>query len=319
MGEVGSPGPAGKNTIVELLVLLFSHSAVKTIVGTDALRSVLGIRYQDMRRGNTLELEPLWEILCDQPGFDEAAGAPPLCKFKHLEDKLAIDVVLPVALADMSARDVERLAASLPVPSRDLRELLAPPPSPAGKGKDRRGRRTTKIETPWAKVGDERPRGKRPTGDGRARRRTSGPLGAEIDAALDEQTRERGHTRGQRFARLRALQVPLAVAGILGIGFASYRLYGFACAGPAFESFTADFGTIPIEDIERLGSQVGGVLTDQSWLDRPRAEREQALGDALRGLASQNVNAIYLMSPDRSVYATAKVGASGALEFEFTR
>src|SRR5215813_10841226 len=54
-------GPASKRTIVDAIVLAFSKSDVRDVVGTDALRMVLEGRYVDMiKTAGVLTLQPVY-------------------------------------------------------------------------------------------------------------------------------------------------------------------------------------------------------------------------------------------------------------------
>lgn len=315
---------ATKSEIIELLVLLFSRSELRDIVGTDALRSVLAIRYQDMRRGTRLDLEPLWDLLCDQPGFDVDAATPPLCKLERLQKQIGLEVQLPAVIAALEPGAREARASSLAVPRAELEAALPAPASdpPRGKSKERRPRRTSKHEARWEKATGRRIQR---SGRGRAseappaersKRPTSGPASATIEAALEAASGdERRRRRGSLAQKLAGWQLPLALVAVAGLSFGGYTFYRYAWAGPRFQSSSADFGPIPVERVERLGTQVGAVLSDPSWLDRPREEREDALGAVLGGL--DGVEVVYLMSSDRTIYATAKMTRSGSLRFEF--
>src|SRR5690606_13386867 len=47
-------------------------------------------------------------------------------------------------------------------------------------------------------------------------------------------------------------ELPLAVVAVLGLAVGGYNLFGSACGKPAFESFQADFGAIPVKHVKKL-------------------------------------------------------------------
>src|SRR5262249_22502127 len=53
-----------RTAVTEALVLVFSNSALRDVVGTDALRTAISVRYKDMiQHPGVLDLTPLWDIL----------------------------------------------------------------------------------------------------------------------------------------------------------------------------------------------------------------------------------------------------------------
>jgi hypothetical protein len=120
----GSSSAASKRIIVEALVLAFSHSEVREIVGTDALRSVVGVEYHDMTSGGSLDLQPLWELLEEQPGFDASRATPPMLLMKQWERQLGMPVLLPRALEGVNPGELARRAAEIKIPTPELRKLF---------------------------------------------------------------------------------------------------------------------------------------------------------------------------------------------------
>jgi hypothetical protein len=113
-----------KELVIDTLVLAFSRSRLRDVVGTDALRSVLDIQYRDMVRGNELLLQPLWSLLSEQPGFDADAAKPPLARFKRLEGKLGVVVTLPEAMVGLGEVELMSLAGGCEVSETDLEKLV---------------------------------------------------------------------------------------------------------------------------------------------------------------------------------------------------
>src|SRR5262245_28669266 len=115
MGTAGSPG----RVPLEALILAFTHSRAKTLVGTDALRSVLSGRYRELHRDGVFDLEPVWALCAEQPGFQPDAVRPALCRFKTWEQTLGLSVQLPRAMEDMTERQIAELAIQVQVPMRE--------------------------------------------------------------------------------------------------------------------------------------------------------------------------------------------------------
>jgi len=117
--------PPSKPVIIDALVLVFSRSKIKDIVGTDALRSVLDIQYKDLISGNTFDLQGVWDLLAEQPGFDAEFAKPPVARFKQLEGPLGIRIVLPASMKDIGPVEIASTAAECKVPEPELAKIIA--------------------------------------------------------------------------------------------------------------------------------------------------------------------------------------------------
>src|SRR6266545_5157252 len=120
MGKAAPPS----RVPLEALILAFSHSRAKVLVGTDALRSVLSGQYRELYREGVFTLEPVWQLLSQQPGFDPEHARPPLCRFKAWEKELRLTIHLPQAMAHLVAREVTELASLVVVPAHELARVL---------------------------------------------------------------------------------------------------------------------------------------------------------------------------------------------------
>jgi hypothetical protein len=105
--------------------MAFSHSALKDKVGVDALRSVLHGRYRDIVYGGMIHLQPVWELLEQQPGFDAEAARPPFAALKSWQDEMQIEVELPTAMAAATATEIMAWSSHCPVPRATRRRALA--------------------------------------------------------------------------------------------------------------------------------------------------------------------------------------------------
>jgi hypothetical protein len=113
-----------KQQVIDALVIAFSYSRAAKLVGTDALRSVIGVEYHDIVRDGTFDMQPVWDLLEGQPGFEADTVTAPLCVFKSWEDKLGLSVKLPTALAELSDKEVALHSSQCKVPPAELKALF---------------------------------------------------------------------------------------------------------------------------------------------------------------------------------------------------
>jgi hypothetical protein len=115
-------------TLIDVVVLVFARSELKTLVGTDALRTVLNGSHRALfPEPQTMSLQPIWELIEDQPGFDREKAIPPMCRLKTWEGQLKVKVVMPVALEALDGTTREQRAMQCNVGDDDLNKLLKPP------------------------------------------------------------------------------------------------------------------------------------------------------------------------------------------------
>lgn len=120
-----SRSQATKTRVIEALVLALSSSDLREIVGTDALRSVLTVEYNDLVESGSFDLQQVWELLEKQPGFSPEAARAPMCRFASWENDLDIRVTLPDALASLDAKQRALLANQCKVPRARLSPLFS--------------------------------------------------------------------------------------------------------------------------------------------------------------------------------------------------
>jgi hypothetical protein len=119
------------STLIDVIVMVFAKSEMKSLVGTDALRSVLeGQQRALFPEPDTLTLQPLYELLEDQPGFEAEKAVAPFCRLKTWESRLKIKVVMPVALEILDQNTRENKAMNVNAFDSDLDKLLRPPAKP---------------------------------------------------------------------------------------------------------------------------------------------------------------------------------------------
>jgi hypothetical protein len=123
---MSSGGAPNREAVIGSIVLAFSHSSLKEVAGTDALRSVLGGNYRDIVKGDTIDLQPVWDLLKDQPGFREEAALPPFSLLKSWEEGLKGTVQLPREMGSLSAAELMVNAARCQVPKSQRQAALDP-------------------------------------------------------------------------------------------------------------------------------------------------------------------------------------------------
>ncbi|MCP4446253.1 MAG: hypothetical protein GY811_13050 [Myxococcales bacterium] len=102
--------------MLDSITLVFSHSELKDVVGTDALKSVLSGQYSDLVADGTLHLQVVWNLLADQPDFVAGDALAPFSVLKTWESELGLEVALPQALSEYSATELIVQASHCPIP-----------------------------------------------------------------------------------------------------------------------------------------------------------------------------------------------------------
>lgn len=260
-----------QDRIANLIIYAFSRSDVAEVVGHSALRAVIRGIFRDMYQDEELHLQPLWEVLQEQPGFDLSDATPVACKLKVWEDRMGFyEVVLPDILSGSDGLDILDWADMLDVSDADVDKVLA---------------------GEWApkQLQEPEPTTKAPSGKKKKKAREKADLSSLLHGWL----------------------LPLAALALALFGFVGYTIYGFVTQSPAFEDVSADFRKIPVTDVKRLGTTVGAVLNDDSWLLIPKAERRTQLGQVLASMETDDIESIVVLTKDKKVLASATRGAEG--------
>lgn len=115
-------------TLIDVIVFVFAKSDLRDVVGTDALRTVLEGSARDLfPEPGKLTLQPVYDLLADQPGFDDSKVIAPMCRLKTWEGLLKTKIELPTALAGLDRRAMEDKAITIAAFESDLEKLLKPP------------------------------------------------------------------------------------------------------------------------------------------------------------------------------------------------
>jgi hypothetical protein len=77
-----------------------------------------------MVQGNRFDLQQVWELLEEQPGFTAEAAKPPICLFHSWREKLGLDIRLPEDLRGLSDKELALEAAKCPVGPNELARVL---------------------------------------------------------------------------------------------------------------------------------------------------------------------------------------------------
>lgn len=271
--------PAGQKVHIDALVLAFSHSRASSLVGTDALRTVLTGQYRELVKGGTFYLDEVWGLLESQPGFDPALVKPPLCRFKLWSDELGLEVALPAAMGRLEPLEIRSLAEQCRVPPGDLDRVLG------------RGRHADAEAVAQNK----------------AKAAASKPARAKASAAPTRRPAPAAPARPRRGKRSRP--VLLAVAALVAVA-------GFTVAGvfaymelrsvPWQEVSTGFSGGIPLTRAERSGFDVAATLADEAWLKTPIERRRQQLEEAVEKLRREGVRNLLVRDKKGTVRATAQ-------------
>lgn len=292
------PGQSSRRLPLEALILAFSCSRARELVGTDALRSVLGGQYRDLVADGTFHLELVWQLLAEQPGFDPAAVMPPLARFKSWQPRLGLTVRLPAAMTDLSEGRLAELAAEVQVPAADQarvwRGLPETEAQPAG---DRKA-------DPSARAGAPRARAARNTAGGSINvpLRPVPPTTKSPELSRPGGKRRRINlTPRQRHV----IEIAAVVLGLAGFAIAGGSLY-HSCHSPSWDSVSLSFsGDIPLTRASRLGPEVGGTVSDDAWFARPEDERRDQMEAALEHLPP-DVQAFFVRDKHGQVRAAAR-------------
>jgi hypothetical protein len=273
--------PAGQKVHIDALVLAFSHSRASSLVGTDALRTVLSGQYRELVKGGTFYLDEVWGLLESQPGFDPALVKPPLCRFKLWSDELGLEVALPAAMGRLEPLEIRSLAEQCRVPGGDLDRVLG------------RGRHAD------AEAGAQK----------KAKAAASKPARAKAGAAPPRRPAPAAPAPGRSRGAKRSRPVLLAVAAVVAVA-------GFTVAGvfaykelrsvPWQEVSTGFSGGIPLTRAERSGFDVAATLADEAWLKTPIERRRQQLEEAVEKLRREGVRNLLVRDKKGTVRATAQ-------------
>ncbi len=258
---------------IDALVLAFQYSKASELVGTDALRMVIAGQYRDMFEDGVLKLDSVWALLESQPKFSPALIIPPLCRFKCWDEDLGIEIELPSAISELSARDVRTQASQCQVPSKELDKILE-------RGRftqQERQQRAAKWAAPEATAID-----------------ADQPLAQKTSSTL-----------------VLAIVSAIAIGGFIVAGFFLFQNFKSTSWTDVNRKTINDL--IPVSHLERHGQDLGGILSSDSWLTLPTEQRQSTLRKAIARLANDGVRTLFIRDTKGTVRAIAQLyGESSA-------
>jgi hypothetical protein len=151
-----------KDQVIDALILVFERSKLAPVVGSEAMRSVLAVEYHDMVSDGVFDMALLWELLEEQPGFEQALALPPLCLFKSWEERLGLTIDLPPAIAELSDKDRALQSSECHVSPSEIRALFDDPVTSREAQKSAAARETQRQPAEKAGGGTAAPQKQRP-------------------------------------------------------------------------------------------------------------------------------------------------------------
>lgn len=263
-----------RRAVIESLVLAFSRSEAKDLVGTDALCTVLSGQSRDLVVGDELVLQPLWDLLADQPGFSAEAVAPAFCRVESWNERLGLSAVtLPAALADMPEAERRAACDRCIVPAAELEAILRgeadtpPPAAPQAAPKPVKKASTTRLT---------------------------------IDEPRTGQTKKAKPRRP-------GLEIAAAAVALVAFGFAGVTAYRACSDAPALQEVEIALpDQLPVSHPKRLGGELRATLDDPAWLRRPDDERREAMASALRSVRGEGIDVLVIVDEDGDEVASAQ-------------
>jgi hypothetical protein len=265
-------GPASKRVVVDAIVLAFSKSDVRDVVGTDALKMVLEGRYLEMiKTPGVLSLQPVWDLLLSQEGVTADQVKPVFSKIKQWENRLNVPIVLPKDLEELTSVERDRLAQNIRVPDEELARILNP-----------------------GSVAAPRPKSVR-----------SVPVAAapQLSGGIKDLGVPPSKTR-------KMVAFALFTVGVLGAGISAVWALGggkVESLTPAQVSTE-----IPLKGARRSGETIGAVLADKNaWMQKSQADRRRMLEQAFEKTQSLGAARFVLMDDKGEVFGHAQLGEDG--------
>lgn len=260
-----------RRAVIESLVVAFSHSEAKDLVGTDALRTVLTGQSRELLVGDELVLQPLWDLLAEQPGFSPELVAPAFCRVESWRDRLGVKVTLPAAMADMPEAERRAACDRCIVPARELATIL-------------RGESDTPAPEPITPAPAKKPTTRLSVDDP-----GTGP-----------------HKKKSR-ERRPGLEAAAAAVALLTFTFAGVTAYRACGTSSGLEEVQVALPPkLPVSETRRLGAELRATLDDPAWQRRPAAERRETLASALRSLRADGIEVLVIVDAQGNEVASAQ-------------
>lgn len=149
--DVQESQAAKRRVLVDALIMCLERSQVCQVVDAKTVKFVLDSASTDLWREGEFRLEPVWKILCQQPGLSAKEVAPPMLAFKAFEQSLGVRVRLPAALSAIPQNDQARLRDTLGITQEDFDKSVQEIQSLAV-AEQRDQKETAKLETATAEA-----------------------------------------------------------------------------------------------------------------------------------------------------------------------
>jgi hypothetical protein len=114
-----------RRVLVDALTMCLERSKVCEKIDAQTLRSVLDSAATDLWRAGEFHLEPVWKILCNQPGLSAKEIAPPLLVFKAYESEMNVSVRVPQALSALPRGEQVKLRDELKIAREEFAGAIA--------------------------------------------------------------------------------------------------------------------------------------------------------------------------------------------------
>jgi hypothetical protein len=270
MAPPSSPARASTQRILDLLLLALGATPLREM-GLDAIRSVLAANPRIAVLAGAFDLEPVWELLESQDGFDSDVAKPPFALLKSLEGRLGVTVKLPKAMAQMTPPDIQRFAALSSVKREEVDKIVAhvtvealetaprPPPS-------------LKTVAPIVP-----------------------PMGPAKSPAR----------------RKAIIGISMGVAALSVVWLGIFMLSQSTSSPAWTTVSASEVAPLPVADAKRWREEVRATLTDANWLARPVEDRRQEMSRAFATLSRTGVAALVVVDRQNKIRASAQASKAG--------
>jgi hypothetical protein len=117
--------------MIDGLMLALSHSKLQHMASSKQLSTILNIEYAEIVESGAVDLQVLWDLLAEEPGFDSEDAEAPMCTLKGWTEHFGMDVVLPEHLRNLSDREIALKTTDCAVPSQEVRRTFSVSPKRA--------------------------------------------------------------------------------------------------------------------------------------------------------------------------------------------
>ncbi len=263
--------------LVEALIMCLSRSQVRDVASAETIRSVITSALGELWREGEFRLEPVWKLLCAQPGLSAQTVAPPLFLFKAHEEQLGVAVRLPQALAAVPRAEQARLRDALGVKPDELSSYI---------------KELSDLQSA------ER--------EGRKAVEAGHKAAAQVDAAASQRASAGEQERRQK--KLAPVAAALGLVAAVAIGVALY--VGLSSSAATFD--TADVASlVQLANGARAGSSVTARIVDPRWESLGHDEQKRLAGEVFDRELPKGIHAMTWQDAQGRVRVIASDAATG--------